>query len=386
VKSNIVRFANQPLCLKSLSKELRDIVDDQLHTIWNQWKEEFSVDSPLAQAMKPQTYNKETEGSSSHLEGVRKSLTHIWNKEKKQLPHEMVNRFEAKLEHSSYENAIKLLNEGILTNHESNKNIMRFWNEIQNSIGDELTNSADLPTTATEIKSWLADPKNQTYLNKITQLTLWMNKIPEEIEFLPNLKSLCLIQMIEKQLKDLPLGLAKLNELEELEISQLSFTVIPPVLFDCKNLKKLSFRNNRLTEFPIGFENLKNLEGLEIASNSITVIPREIKELKKLTYLNLTNNQITDIPSDLGEMTNLQDLFLGNNFIQNLPARFGELSQLKTLDLSYNQLTEIPSQVLGLTQLKTLILNSSGFGTLAIFGGMHLWRNRYKISSNSYTM
>lgn len=152
-----------------------------------------------------------------------------------------------------------------------------------------------------------------------------LNKLPEELEYLPKLQRL------------------SLRKCDHILLSQLK--VIP-------NLKVL---NCSEMDFPDD-ENLKKIEGSE--------------KLSELIMINCTNafskysvgQGIADLwalPAEIGNLTNLQRLILDNNRIEKLPDSFKFLSKLKVLSVKDNILYSLPECIFSLPELSELYVNGN---------------------------
>ncbi len=154
---------------------------------------------------------------------------------------------------------------------------------------------------------------------------------------------------------------------EELDLSGMGLTELPKEIGRLTGLKKLvlgkwngnGWVGNSFTEIPeIVFE-LKQLEVLLISSNQIAIIPESIGQLTNLTWLDLSSNQIAIIPESIGQLTNLTELSLSSNQIAIIPESIGQLTNLTALILSFNQITKIPESIAKLSNLKCLVLEGN---------------------------
>src|SRR6187397_2422076 len=76
-----------------------------------------------------------------------------------------------------------------------------------------------------------------------------------------------------------------------------------------------------------------NLTGLGLSR-----LPPEIHQLTNLTVLSLHDNQLGLLPPEIGQLTNLTTLSLSSNQLSTLPPEIGQLTNLTTLSLNNNQL------------------------------------------------
>jgi hypothetical protein len=152
-----------------------------------------------------------------------------------------------------------------------------------------------------------------------------LNKLPEELEYLPNLERL------------------SLRKCNHVLLSQLK--VIP-------NLKVL---NCSEMDFPDD-ENLKKIEGSE--------------KLSDLIMINCTNAfskysvgqgiaHLWALPAEIGNLTNLQRLIVDNNKIEKLPDSFKILTKLKELSVKDNILYSLPECIFSLPELSELYVKGN---------------------------
>ncbi len=90
----------------------------------------------------------------------------------------------------------------------------------------------------------------------------------------------------------IPREVAKLLELEEINLQGKGLNEIPNELTYLKNLTFLELSNNNLTQLPSNIGDLKNLNFLSIAINNITKVPNSITKLKKLNNFWFTRNNL----------------------------------------------------------------------------------------------
>jgi len=359
VKTQIAGYVDDS-SLRKVSKDFRESTDNALKDVWRGWKNTLPEDAPLRMVMKPYFYSKDSEGSIGHFEHVTRAIESIWNKEKSNLQPEFVERLEARIPICSNVDAIELLNEGILSTNKSNNSLFSFWSLLNTQFKEQNIDlsGSTLPSTASELRSWFKDPKNQQYLDKITELN-FLTEIPEEIGYLKNLK------IISAKTEGLTQEIAKLEHLESLTFrNTATIKVLPTVIFDCKSLKSLNLSNNQITVLPEEIGQLENLQELNLSQNSLSILPQEIFNLRKLRAFNLSGNAITQIPSEIEKLSQLTILYLVDNQISQLPRTFGSLSNLKSLNLSSNPLNQLPPFLGNLSELIYLKCNNTPIQTI----------------------
>ncbi|MEG4086356.1 leucine-rich repeat domain-containing protein [Microcoleus sp. POL10_C6] len=183
-----------------------------------------------------------------------------------------------------------------------------------------------------------------------------ITSIPEVLGQLPNLTELSLGG---NQITSIPEWLGQLFNLTGLDLSHNQISYIPKALGQLSNLTELDLSNNQITSIPEVLEQFSNLKSLGFSENQITSIPEWIGQLSNLELLHLGENQITSIPEVLGQLSNLELLHLGENQITSIPEALGQLSNLIWLDLSNNQITGIPEAIYKRKKLKSLDLQGN---------------------------
>lgn len=107
----------------------------------------------------------------------------------------------------------------------------------------------------------------------------------------------------------------------------------------------LDLSRQKLREVPVGVFELTNLEYLVLKKNKLTEIPADIAKLKKLRVLDMSRNKIEAIPPAIGELTELRTLILNQNYIATMCSEISNLKNLKVLDLWGNELDELPPEI-----------------------------------------
>lgn len=99
---------------------------------------------------------------------------------------------------------------------------------------------------------------------------------------------------------------------------------------------------------------------IEIHYQRLKKVPPVIFECTNLRRLDLAKNFIDTLPPEIGRLTQLQELNLSRNRLRSVPAEMGRLTALKRLDLSRNPLLELPDALGALPQLEELVLWMTG--------------------------
>jgi Leucine-rich repeat (LRR) protein len=86
---------------------------------------------------------------------------------------------------------------------------------------------------------------------------------------------------------------------------------------------------SKIKPLPARIAKLQNLEELDLGRNGLQTVPPEISKLKNLKKLGLDYNDLHDIPSFVGELKNLRELSINSNHVIKLPESLSKLSGLK---------------------------------------------------------
>jgi len=143
------------------------------------------------------------------------------------------------------------------------------------------------------------------------------------------------LHLVGPEFSELPAGIEKLIQLEELVLQNNGLKSIPKRLLRLKKLKRLNLMMNNLESLPENIHRLENLEELNLFYNKLRSLPENIVHLGKLKVLQLSQNDLINLPYHLGRLRNLEVLSVSSNIgFQNLPFSVYDLPRLKELDLS----------------------------------------------------
>ncbi|NHK32306.1 MAG: hypothetical protein FK730_13205 [Asgard group archaeon] len=120
-----------------------------------------------------------------------------------------------------------------------------------------------------------------------------------------------------------------------LVLSNLNLKELPIQIYQLTELNSLELSGNNLKEIPKEILSLKKLAILDLSYNLISSIPNWIFKLKLLRVLKLNNNQLYSLPNTISQMTLLRKLFLQNNQIHSLPFSIIELKLLEEIHLDF---------------------------------------------------
>ena len=184
----------------------------------------------------------------------------------------------------------------------------------------------------------LASPEKVTSLS-IKEYDPNIKHLPPKLGALINLKELeisCL-----ENLEDIPVEIGQLKKLEKIIIDngngcQMNVS-IPASIGELTNLKVVRLfgaldpgeTGSPVKPLPATIAKLQNLEELDLGRNHLETIPPEISNLKNLKKLGLDYNDLHEIPSFIGELKNLRELSIRLNHVIKLPPSLSKLSGLK---------------------------------------------------------
>ena len=191
----------------------------------------------------------------------------------------------------------------------------------------------------------LASPERVTSLS-ITESRPNMKHLPPKLGALINLKELeisCLenledipveigqLKKLEKIIIDNGNGCgmnvsipASIGDLTNLKVLRL-FGALDPAEIE----SSVPATTPKIKPLPATIAKLQNLEELDLGRNHLQTIPPEIANLKNLKKLGLDYNNLHDIPSFIGELKNLRELSISSNGGIKLPQSLSKLSGLR---------------------------------------------------------
>lgn len=123
-----------------------------------------------------------------------------------------------------------------------------------------------------------------------------------------------------------------------------------------KAIKRLSLAKMKLKEVPMEVFELENLEELDLSRNHLRDIPPQIRNLKKLRVLDISRNKIETLPSEIGYLKNLERLEAGRNELFSIPETVGNCESLEILSLWENNLSTLPESLKKIPHLKEIDL------------------------------
>jgi internalin A len=142
-------------------------------------------------------------------------------------------------------------------------------------------------------------------------------------------------------------------------------TILPKELFQLQQLQGLSVAGNEFSSIPEEIIQFGNLQSLDFRGNQLICIPKSITQLVSLQVLSLDSNQINEIPETIGQLVHLQKLSLDSNLISEVPKSIGQLLSLKFFSIDSNQISEIPDVIAQLVNLQSLDFSSNQISVIS---------------------
>ncbi len=137
-----------------------------------------------------------------------------------------------------------------------------------------------------------------------------------------------------------------------IQIGSKSISHIPPQIAKLNNLQTLDLCDNKIQTIPIEIFNMINLKTLDISCNKLKFIPAQIEKLINLKQLIVNNNKLTIIPPEVGNLKYLKEFSIFQNPIEIIPSELGKLKKLRILKLTKEQLENVPIEVKKLKNLQ----------------------------------
>ncbi|MDA3851020.1 MAG: leucine-rich repeat domain-containing protein [Spirochaetaceae bacterium] len=136
----------------------------------------------------------------------------------------------------------------------------------------------------------------------------------------------------------IPWGIFRLPNLEELKISHMGLKNLNPLEKNCPSLRILRLDHNELTEVPRDFLKFSRLKILDLSYNHLEGFPSAGHWLRSMESLQLQGNRLEGLPMELSKYSSLRHLDLSMNQIENIDQNFEEVSSMNRLSLAFNRL------------------------------------------------
>jgi Leucine-rich repeat (LRR) protein len=204
----------------------------------------------------------------------------------------------------------------------------------------------------------LCQPSNAPFLGQLKSLSLYDCEI-NSLQGIGMLESLETLNVGRNPVKDLPDDFVQLQNLKVLWLDDCSLEgALPVEICKLEQLQELRVSNNILTAVPPEIQLLSNLRILGLDRNRLESIPAEIHTLHNLTHLLLRQNGLTQLP-DCGDEDNitlpmLQILHVSSNHLTSLPVSlFQQCRRLTHVYANSNRLTSLDADVIASLSVMT---------------------------------
>lgn len=224
--------------------------------------------------------------------------------------------------------------------------------------------SADLVNNSGLLRSRIKAALSSGHLN-VAALNL--KSIPEDIKRMYDLRED--VGVNSSECVDLTKLIAADNELEILQdifpdATNAELTDTDGTEYCClfRGLETLDVHNNLLKELPLGLRRLQQLRTMNLSGNKLGMSSLEIvcQIGTSLLELRLADNDMSGpLSEQVGTLRNLQILDLHGNKITELPPAFQNLEQLKILNLAQNRLSSMPAELFTNSTLVELIVSGN---------------------------
>jgi Leucine-rich repeat (LRR) protein len=223
--------------------------------------------------------------------------------------------------------------------------------EVLNLEGNRLSNLPDEFAQLTQLKALnlsknlLATlPPVLSKLPQLAELSIGGNHIHQLPASIAALSALRILHWYHRPTLPLPRIDDKLSILPVFDPYQgQPLKQIDDALAKLPNLEYLDLSHHGLAQLPANLHQLKQLKVLALAGNGYTTFPDFIGKLHHLQFLQLSANPMEQVPSKIWKkIAKLEFLGLANTGIHALPTGIGDLQLLSRLDLAMNQFTTLP--------------------------------------------
>ncbi len=151
-------------------------------------------------------------------------------------------------------------------------------------------------------QNYLFEALNQLYFQRLEQIALKYNLIPEEVPFLLDLglnidnNNLFYWESVNKLIYDENI-VCIIKDKHILELSLSLRNQLPSSISLLKNLKYLNLSCNYLTNLPDSLSELSHLENIDLSWNDFSTVPDVLSDLKSIEKINIRNNNIQELPN-----------------------------------------------------------------------------------------
>ena len=219
--------------------------------------------------------------------------------------------------------------------------LVRIWPSIHKQYP-----SIPMFDTETEMKEWLDSPLGLKTIEEVRELNLSNMGLTELPDALGKFSSLSHLNLSRNALTSIPDSIGDLHLLDRLYLTGNALDTLPSTVANLRQLTVLDISENKFEEIPPVIKLLDQLKKLEVIANKIRLIPDWICWLRNLQCLGLDHNSISTLPDEISDLRQLEIFTLSRNRLSQLPASMGYLSKLSYLLIDQNpDLKEIPEMV-----------------------------------------
>lgn len=195
----------------------------------------------------------------------------------------------------------------------------------------------------TDLKYAVAKPYDVSQGSISNRIT----KIPESIG---NLKNLTYLYVANGLIEDLPMALANINTLTDVEFYNCKFKKFPEVLTKMTKVVSMNFSCNALMS-PDNLHdglnafvesNKDELQILYVTSCGLTKFPMALADASKIGLIDFTSNKLTELPSTKRKIAPVQ-AFFDHNRIAYIADDFCETDDIEKFSVSNNMLRVFPN-------------------------------------------
>jgi Leucine-rich repeat (LRR) protein len=181
----------------------------------------------------------------------------------------------------------------------------------------------------------------------LRDLKLGNNDLTGELSSdIAKLRNLEVLDVHHNQITSLPGGLAELVRLRVLHLSENAFASLPFETLHRLPLIELSVAKNKLNGILVKIQDLElsQLQVLDISGNSLTSLASDQLRLPALHQLCCAANRLTSLP-DMTSWQSLLTLAAEDNNISSIPEGFTELSKVRNVDLTGNSIRVLDDRI-----------------------------------------
>eukprot|EP00284_Hemiselmis_tepida_P008217 CAMPEP_0174927172 /NCGR_PEP_ID=MMETSP1355-20121228/17991_1 /TAXON_ID=464990 /ORGANISM="Hemiselmis tepida, Strain CCMP443" /LENGTH=294 /DNA_ID=CAMNT_0016173261 /DNA_START=72 /DNA_END=956 /DNA_ORIENTATION=- len=168
------------------------------------------------------------------------------------------------------------------------------------------------------------------------------------------------------------------DSLQRLKLPRNKLERVPDSLARLQALQQLDLSGNRLGSLPEIFMGMGKLKELSLARNLLTVVPGSVAALESLKMLDLSGNKLVTLPDGIGGLKNLEDLDVSTNKLTRLLDDCAGMERLRRVNAESNQLGGVPAALLRDTKVEIVKIANNPLKTLEGCDGYAEYNERYQ--------